>query len=225
MITVFAVVLCLSLSAWAQKENAVVVERPITDTPGPSQCDAALSLVVNCGWEVQPPFTGWRRSGDPSFTSVVQGAPVHSGQWGLAAGPVNGLGCVEQDVNTEPGAKYDITFWLRNAQTPNRFQVSWNLAVIYDQTDMPDFPYTLSDNLPVGDTSVFHILAPSAGVSTNIKFCFFNVPDFFWFDDVVILATFLCSRDEFGACVDLGCVETRGKQYRCDPTICRCVTP
>ncbi|MBI1748648.1 MAG: hypothetical protein HYR55_18985 [Acidobacteria bacterium] len=171
VLTVSLFVLCLSLSALAQ-----------------SQCEADGSLAANCGWESLPDFAGWTRSGDATFTTIEGGPVAHSGARGLQTGPGTALGCFEQNVPTDAGALYDLSFWLRNQDAPNQFQVSWNGAVIYDQTNMPTFPYTSSAALPVGDTSVFIGLAASDDTTTNLKFCFFNPPDYFHLDDVDVLA-------------------------------------
>ncbi len=154
---------------------------------GGSLCDADPdNLIVNCGFEDNM-FPPWTRSGDPSFTGIG-GPPVnHSGNFGVFSGPTTSLGFITQQVPTDPTALYDLSFWLRNAQLPNQFQVSWNGVVIYDETNMPDFPYTSSDLLPVGDPTVFIGLVPSDGDTTELTFGFFNVPDFFWFDDVDVV--------------------------------------
>jgi hypothetical protein len=193
--TFVTLVFCLSLPAWAQK-NITIQEQDQVVAGGGSQCDADGSLAANCGWEVQPPFTSWTRSGDPSFTGICSstvcfesglGAVAHSGNWALVTGPDTSLGCVEQNIPTDSAALYDLTFYLRNMGSPNRFQVSWDGNVIYDQSNMLNFPYTSSDALP-GDTSVFIGLTPSEGETTNLKFCFFNPPNYFFLDDVDVLA-------------------------------------
>jgi hypothetical protein len=180
------VALCVLLpgAATAQKVPGVA---------GASICDGdPNNIVSNCGFETGT-FAPWVQSGDTSFTGIDPGSR-HSGIFGLDTGPVNSLGFITQQVPTDPTAIYDLSFWLRNAQVPNRFQVSWNGDVIYDQTNMPNFPYTSSDSLPVGNTSVFIGLVPSDGDTTELKFGFYNVPDFFWFDDVDLLAESVSKR-------------------------------
>ncbi len=84
---------------------------------------------------------------------------------------------IQQNLATTPGGVYNLTFWLANSQTPNHFQVSWDGTVIFDAVNMPDFPYTLQE---------FDNLVASTD-STELKFGFYNVPDYFAFDDVVVV--------------------------------------
>ncbi len=184
--------LCALLSglAAAQEKQKKQIPKFSAMPGGPSNCDAvAGNLVSNCGFETGLFAPEWTQSGDLTFTGVGMGPPVaHSGNWGVFSGPVGTLGFITQQVPTSSNAVYDLSFWLRNAQTPNEFQVSWNGTPIYDQINMPDFPYTSSDMLSVGNPSVFIGLVPSDGDTTELKFGFFNIPDFFWFDDVVLVA-------------------------------------
>jgi hypothetical protein len=144
---------------------------------GGSICDGVTgNLVHNCGFETGN-FMSWTRSGDPTFTSV-DGNP-HSGNFALVTGPVVSLGFISQNLATgDQGAMHHLSFWLRNAGIPNRFQVSWEGNVIFDETNMADFPYTRFD---------FDVFA--CGGTSELKFGFYNLPDFFYFDDVVVVRT------------------------------------
>jgi hypothetical protein len=145
----------------------------------PSECDGvADNLVMNCGFETM--FSGWMRSGDQGFTAV-DAAARHSGVLGLNTGPIGSLGFFEQTLVTTPGESYDLTYWLRNMGRPARFQISWDGEIVADDplSDHADHPYqqySLSGLIAATDATV-------------IKFGFFNVPDFFWFDDVVVTVT------------------------------------
>lgn len=145
----------------------------------PSECDAVVdNLVTNCGFELM--FSGWMRSGDPSFTGV-DAVARHSGALGLDTGPTVSLGFFEQTLVTTPGESYDLTYWLRNAGRPARFQITWDGEIIADDplSDHADHPYT--------QYTISGLIASTD--ATVIKFGFFNIPDFFWFDDVVVTVT------------------------------------
>jgi hypothetical protein len=143
----------------------------------PSICDGVTgNLVGNCGFELNV-FPPWMRSGDPTFTGIDSGS-AHSGNLGLDTGPVNDLGFISQMLATgDQGAMHHLSFWLLNlGGTPNRFQVSWEGNVIFDQTNMPAFDYTRFD---------FDVFA--CGNTSELKFGFLQVPSFFHFDDVVVV--------------------------------------
>ena len=137
----------------------------------------AGNLVANCGFETGD-FTGWTRSGDPSATSITNAA-AHSGSWGLFTGPVTDLGFVSQILPTVSGGSYRICYWLSNLSsgTPNRFQVSWGGVVIRDQSNLPQFVY---------EQDCHDVVA--SGDSSEVKFGFLQVPSFFDFDDVTVVA-------------------------------------
>ncbi len=143
---------------------------------GGSLCDAtAGNLIANCGFETGD-FSAWVQSGDLSFTTV-ENVP-HSGIWAVYTGPVDSLGYISQNLPTNPDGVYNLTFWLANNSTPNHFQASWDGVVIFDAADMPDFFYTQFE---------FDGLVASTD-STELKFGFYNLPDFFAFDDVVVVS-------------------------------------
>jgi hypothetical protein len=145
-----------------------------------SVCDGVDgNLVANCGFEqVTAPSPGWTWTGDMSFTAIIPGAPAHSGMLGLDTGPTVDLGFFTQTLATTAGQSYDLTYWLRNNGRPARFQISWDGSVIQDDPafDHPDHAYT-SYTIP-------GLIASTDG--TVLSFGFFNVPDFFWFDDVIV---------------------------------------
>lgn len=171
--------LIVAIPALSFAQQTIDKQFPVDDGSAedqPSQCDMQPgNLVMNCGFETGS-FPPWVRSGDPSFTGID--APSrHSGNFGLDTGPVSSLGFIEQNLVTVPGQAYDLSFWLRNSGSPNRYQVSWNGTVVRDVSNVPDFPYM--------QISIPNLVA--TGTSTNLKFGFFNPPDYFWFDDVVVV--------------------------------------
>jgi hypothetical protein len=170
----FSALILLSGTAGAQKTARIPSN--YGNVNGGSLCDAtAGNLVTNCGFETGN-FSAWIQSGDLSYTAV-ENVP-HSGIWAVLTGPVGGLGYISQNLPTDPDGVYNLTFWLANSQRPNRFQVSWDGVVIFESVDMPDFFYTLFElNGLVASTD-----------STELKFGFYNDPDYFAFDDVVVVA-------------------------------------
>jgi len=150
-----------------------------TNTNGKTICDLVPgNVVLNCGFETGD-FTSWRQSGDLGFTGVSIGAPVHSGRFGAFFGPIEDLGFITQLLETTPDQSYDISFWLRNAGFPNRFQLWWNGALVEDDTDVEDFGYA-----EFGGSGLI-----ATATLTELVFGFYNVPDYFYLDDVVVVPT------------------------------------
>ena len=74
---------------------------------------------------------------------------------------------------------HHISFWLSNLAGPqNRFQVSWEGQIIYDQSNLAPFDYMRFD---------FDVFA--CGTGSELKFGFLQFPSFFHFDDVVVVRT------------------------------------
>jgi len=134
------------------------------------------NLVANCGFETGS-FAMWTQSGDLSFTDVIGGARF-TGNFGGRFGPVDDLGFIAQQLTTVPGQSYTLTFPLRNNGGPNRFQVSWGGQVIYDSS-VGDFQYHRPQ-------SGFEGLV-ARGASTELKIGFFNLPDYIFIDDIVVV--------------------------------------
>ena len=101
----------------------------------PSACDAAAgNLVQNCGFE-SGSFADWAQSGNMEFTMVTSGNPnlVHSGNFGVGAGPVGSNGFISQTLADTAGALYRISiFFDPSGHTPSDFQIQWNGQVRLD---------------------------------------------------------------------------------------------
>ena len=152
----------------------------------PSECDAVVgNLVVNCGFETGT-FAGWTQSGNTGFTGVSTGA-AHSGTFGAFFGPVGSLGFISQNLVTVPGTSYDLSFWLRSpGGTPNEFEALFNGAVLVDIVNAGAFPYT---------QFTFSGLT-ATGASTELRFGFRQDPDFWNFDDVVVVSSIISQVPE-----------------------------
>jgi hypothetical protein len=134
------------------------------------------NLVTNCGFETGD-FTAWTQSGDLNDVGVLSDPVfVHSGNFGVNAGPIPDLGFIAQNVTTTPGASYSVCYWLANAfgQPPDHFQVSWNGTVILDQVVLDEFGYS---------QNCLAVVATSD--STELKFGF-QTWGWFAFDDVSV---------------------------------------
>jgi hypothetical protein len=142
----------------------------------PSECDGlAGNVVVNCGFETGN-FPPWVQSGDTSFTSIER--LPHTGDFALVTGPVGALGFITQMVPTVAGTTYNLSFWLANSGQPNRFQVSWEGGVVMDVMNLPNQPYTRV-NIPG---------LVACNPTSQLRFGFYNPPDYLDFDDVELTA-------------------------------------
>src|SRR5437773_9486438 len=111
----------------------------------PSICDSiAGNLVANCGFETGT-FSSWTQSGNiQGVVAVAVGG--NSGSYGALLAPIGSLAFIAQDLSTTAGGTYDLAFHLQaDAETPNRFQASWDGTIISALTinDTSGFPYTL----------------------------------------------------------------------------------
>jgi hypothetical protein len=168
-----AVLLCVLLPGLAiAKENP----QSQIGTDDPSACDADPSnLVQNCGFETGH-LDNWLNEGDMLFTSVTGGVVAHSGNFGASLGPLTPYGSLTQTIPTMAGATYFITFWLRNAGQPSEFGVIWDRNLYWAWPNTGDFDYMKVSIGPV----------PASSANTDITFFYYNTPDFFYLDDVVV---------------------------------------
>ena len=94
-------------------------------------------------------------------------------------GPQGSEGFITQSISTEPGATYELTFWLSNLDgPPNQFTVAWNGLSLIDLTNQGPFNWTEYDyNLTATNTS------------TTLEFGFQQDPSYFLLDDVSVVST------------------------------------
>ena len=141
---------------------------------------AHADLVANGGFETGD-FSGWTTALDPSFPSndsVYDGAP-QAGQWAASFGNPNGVSTISQNLVTEAGKTYKVSFWLQNeadvtgASGSNSFGFDWGGMNVISLSDAAGFDYTEYD---------FFLMA--TGSSTAITFSFSQTPAFWDFDSV-----------------------------------------
>ena len=150
---------------------------------GPGTITAVFNsgLVVNGGFETGG-FTGWTLI-SPNFTTkvdngAISGIPPYSGNFEAASDAFGALDYLSQTLATTPGASYTLSLWLDSPDgvTPNKFLVSWNGNILFDQRDMPALGWT---NL--------QFLVSATGASTVLQFGFRDDNSYLALDNVSVL--------------------------------------
>jgi hypothetical protein len=131
----------------------------------------AATIGINMDFETGS-FGPWVQSGDTSFTGVSD-VGAHSGTYGAYFGPISGTGYITQTLTTDPGATYNLSFWISN-QSGTFFEASWGGAPIYSEGS-GDYAWTQRQ---------FTVTA--SGASTDLRFGFNNVPSYYYLDDVSV---------------------------------------
>jgi subtilase family serine protease len=134
-------------------------------------------VIQNGGFETGD-FTDWTLSGNTSSVLVggnLYTAYIHSGNYAALLGPPYSPGYLTQNLTTSAGQTYMLSLWLRNPTglTPNLFQVQWNGATIFSQTDITGTGWNNLQFLVTATNSI-----------TALQFGFQNDPDYFGLDDV-----------------------------------------
>lgn len=127
-----------------------------------------------------PNITGWTKTGDEINTSGTRISNYpHSGNQGLSLGGFVDLSYISQFLTTEPGQKYELTYYLASiAEEPdldNQFQTFVNGNKIFDQEDISYQPYTQYK---------FNFTADSS--STELKFGYVEKYAFLYLDSVIV---------------------------------------
>ena len=142
---------------------------------------AAVNIVLNPGFE-SGDLTSWTQSGNTGFTGVIAAVEyIHSGTFGLFAGPQDSEGFIEQELPTVVGEQYTLSYWLNNQGFPtNLFQVFIEGAPLGSQTltDVGPFGYALF-------VTTFTAVDPS----TTLRFGFRHDPSFWGLDDISVEAS------------------------------------
>jgi hypothetical protein len=179
VLSLFALLVCLSLSAWAQQKipptrSVVSPLQPV----GPDCTTITGNLITNCGFETGD-FTGWDvlDSGNMRVFALP-----NNGSFAAALGSVSHPGCIGQTLATNPGQAYTLSFALLNSTSPNNFSNNFyvlhnGVAVSGDMQNMPDFGYT---QYMIRDSMRFVAVG-----NDSVHFCARNDPNFFFLDDVI----------------------------------------
>jgi hypothetical protein len=139
-----------------------------------------IQSPANGGFETGD-FTAWTPSGNTNTTLITNlSAYVHSGTYGLMAGPTGSMGFLSQTITTIPGQNYLLSFWLTAptaAAVTNQFITRWNNADLYNNILIGQIAWT---NL--------QFLVTATANSTQLQFGFSNqlASASFGLDDVSI---------------------------------------
>ena len=127
------------------------------------------NLVQDPGFESQvqptsaadPTTSPWTRNAVSAITLTTSSYWVHSGIEGLAFEPGSD-DLLTQNLATQAGQDYSISFWLRDGGTPNVFSLLWNGSTIATLG-----PPVLTVN---GNWEQFTYYATATGTSTVLGF-------------------------------------------------------
>lgn len=165
----------------------------VDNTTGVAQVRQFNLLIGNGGFETGD-FSDWSFSGqsDGNFPisidwsnitgevlipGVADVAFVHSGIYGAFLGQNKRLGYLSQQLPTQPGQSYVLSFWLSNPATgvPNEFRALWNGAILYDGTSLNAFDWTN-----------YQFVVTASNTTTTLQFGFRNDENAFGLDDITL---------------------------------------
>jgi hypothetical protein len=142
------------------------------------------NIVVNGGFETGSFVPGWTQVGNTGFTGVGTLSPTgvgpHSGSFLAFFGAVGSDGGIVQNLVTNAGNTYNLSFWLANdtASSPSDFSLLWNGGTIYSVVNPGPSGYTLF---------TFNGLL-ATGALTSLEFEFRQDPAYFELDDISVVS-------------------------------------
>jgi hypothetical protein len=136
------------------------------------------NLVVNGGFE-RGNLTGWTEGGDltQSVYDQVTTIDPHSGSYDLEIGAIGDNFDVSQNITTDPGATYQVEFWLANpGGTPSDFTASFGSTTLL----------SLNNSAAQGYTEyIADVTATSS--SSELLFVARQDPSFWYLDDISVV--------------------------------------
>lgn len=129
---------------------------------------AAVELITNGGFETGD-FTGWTRSTTNNATAINTGNPQAGGFDARLRTNNSGIRTLSQDIATNAGYRYELTYWLANRGNPNpvdSFEVVTGATTV-SFGDRAAFQYTQFTQQFIGQAGttsiVFRYLHPQDG--------------------------------------------------------------
>lgn len=151
-----------------------------------ARLDIGQSIVQNGGFETGD-FTGWTLFGNTIVGNSVYNIVIsddffpgvtHSGNFGAFLGQGSFVATLSQNLPTQPGQLYQLSFWLNNpiADTPQIFGAQWDTTNVLLALTNP----------PVLDWTNYQFLVTATTTNTPLLFFERNDPNYYGLDDVTV---------------------------------------